>query len=67
MSALDSQVGNYIHGLALQTQPTPVTCVQTCLAMALDVPVADVLDTSPSPRDGLLSRMPASAWKKKHK
>lgn len=27
----------------LQQQPTPVTCTQTCLAMALDVPVADVI------------------------
>lgn len=32
-----------IHGIHLQTQPTPVTCVQTCLAMALGVPVADVI------------------------
>ena len=31
------------HGLTLQHQPTPTTCVQTCLAIALGVPVADVL------------------------
>lgn len=29
--------------MRLQTQPTPVTCVQTCLAMALDVPVEQVI------------------------
>lgn len=29
--------------LTLQKQPTPSTCAQTCLAMALDVPVADVV------------------------
>ena len=28
--------------------------------------IACLLYTSPSPRDGLLSRMPSSAWKKKH-
>lgn len=30
--------------LSLQKQPTPVTCVQTCLAMAMDVPVRDVIE-----------------------
>ena len=30
--------------LTLQKQPTPVTCVQTCLAMALSVPVEAVID-----------------------
>lgn len=29
--------------LDLQRQPTPVTCVQTCIAMALGVPVAEVI------------------------
>jgi hypothetical protein len=30
--------------LTLQTQPTQITCVHTCLAMALRVPVAQVID-----------------------
>lgn len=30
--------------LKLQKQPTPVTCVHACLAMALGVPVAAVID-----------------------
>ncbi len=29
--------------IELQKQPTPVTCVQTCLAMALGVPVEQVI------------------------
>lgn len=29
--------------LILQTQPTPVTCVHTCLAMALSIPVKEVI------------------------
>ena len=32
-----------IPDLALQRQPTNQTCVQTCLAMALSVPVEDVI------------------------
>lgn len=35
---------NKVYGIAHQIQPTPVTCVQTCLAMALGVPVGAVLD-----------------------
>lgn len=31
-------------GITLQTQPTHQTCVQTCLAMALNVPVSNVID-----------------------
>ena len=34
---------------------------------AADKAAACLLYTSPSPRDGLLSRMPSSAWKKKEK
>ena len=30
----------------------------------IDLPTTCLLYTSPSPRDGLLSRMPSSAWKK---
>lgn len=29
--------------ITLQTQPTPVTCVQACIAMCLGVPVQDVV------------------------
>lgn len=32
-----------VFGILPQTQPNDVTCVQTCLAMALGVPVADVI------------------------
>ena len=32
-----------VLGIAPQTQPNDVTCVQTCLAMALGVPVAQVV------------------------
>lgn len=32
-----------LFGLHPQTQPTGKTCVQTCLAMALGVPVAEVI------------------------
>jgi len=31
-----------LHGVTLQTQPTRTTCVQTCLAMILDVPADSV-------------------------
>lgn len=30
--------------ITLQTQPSPVTCVQTCLAMALGIPVEQVIE-----------------------
>lgn len=41
--------------LTLQKQPTPVTCVQTCLAMALGVPVQAVIDIYGSqPMNGML-------------
>ena len=30
--------------ITLQKQPTSVTCVQACLAMALDVPVSEVIE-----------------------
>lgn len=30
--------------MKLQKQPTDTTCVQTCLAMVLDVPVEDVIE-----------------------
>lgn len=33
-----------LFGLTHQVQPTGGTCVQTCLAMALSVPVADVIN-----------------------
>lgn len=32
-----------VHGIVPQQQPTPASCVQTCLAMALGVPVSEVL------------------------
>ena len=32
-----------IHGLVHQAQPTNKTCVQTCIAMAIGVPVNDVI------------------------
>jgi hypothetical protein len=32
-----------LFGIVPQTQPTGCTCVQTCLAMALGAPVADVI------------------------
>ena len=32
-----------VLGIVPQTQPNDVTCVQTCLAMALGVPVAEVI------------------------
>lgn len=34
---------NRFFGITHQTQPTDCTCVQTCLAMALDVPVYEVI------------------------
>ena len=37
------------------------------LKVAIANVLACLLYTSPSPRDGLLSRMPSSAWKKKKK
>jgi hypothetical protein len=33
-----------VFGISLQQQPTTSTCVQTCLAMALNVPVALVIE-----------------------
>lgn len=39
----DSQDG-LIYGIQHQKQPTGVTCVQTCLAMALGVPVEKVIE-----------------------
>ena len=33
-----------VHGVTHQTQPTNSTCVHACLAMALGVPVATVVD-----------------------
>lgn len=35
--------------ITLQTQPTPTSCVQTCLAMILGVPALDVLAAYPQP------------------
>lgn len=32
------------HGITLLTQPTDKTCVQTCLAMALNKPVEEVIE-----------------------
>ena len=32
-----------LFGITPQTQPTPSTCVQTCVAMVLSVPVAEVI------------------------
>ena len=31
------------RGLTRQVQPSPMSCAQTCIAMAMDVPVADVI------------------------
>lgn len=33
-----------VHGIVPQLQPTDRTCVHTCLAMVLDVPVQQVID-----------------------
>jgi hypothetical protein len=33
-----------IYGITPQTQPTPVTCVQTCIAMAMEVPVEKIIE-----------------------
>ena len=41
----------------------PDPCPQ--LHLLPSIPAVCLLYTSPSPRDGLLSRMPSSAWKKK--
>lgn len=46
--------------LALQLQPSPKTCVQACLAMALGVPVDLVIETfgeSPMGHDELMSAL----------
>lgn len=48
--------------LILQKQPTKVTCVQTCLAMAMGVPVGDVVSTfgdSPQSHDELIAALRA--------
>lgn len=42
MSTLNQPPG-LVHGLTFQQQPTSVTCVHTCLAMALGVPVAEII------------------------
>ena len=44
------RVYNYLHAMTLEAQLLARACGKTCL-----------LYTSPSPRDGLLSRMPSSA------
>jgi hypothetical protein len=33
-----------IYGIIPQIQPTPHTCVQTCIAMALGVPVSEIIE-----------------------
>jgi hypothetical protein len=35
---------NEIFGITPQTQPTSCTCAQTCLAMVINTPVADVIE-----------------------